>query len=78
MASALYLKKFFVEKRVQARALAKEENKDQIPEVGNFFAAGEKGDWVSVMNIYSQLQRGALSETMVWQPVQDRHGNVGR
>src|SRR5439155_23723419 len=45
------LKKFFVEKRVQAKALAKEENKKQMPEVWDFFAAGEKGDWTTVASL---------------------------
>src|SRR4026208_2263748 len=52
------LKKFFAEKRVQAKALAKEENKEQTPEVWDFFAAGEKGDWTTVASIYSRLRNG--------------------
>jgi hypothetical protein len=75
------LKKFFVEKRVPAKALAKEENKEQMREVWDFFAAGEKGDWTTVANLYPQLRSGAYQrdgtrkeprlETMVWQPVKE-------
>jgi hypothetical protein len=65
------LKKFFAGKRVQAKALAKEENKEPLPEVWDFFAAGEKGDWTTVASIYSQLRNGALLGTMVWQPVKE-------
>ena len=65
------LKKFFAEKRVQARALAKVENKEPLPEVWEFFAAGEKGDWTTVANLYSQLRGGAVWGTMVWQPVKE-------
>ncbi|HWN93499.1 MAG TPA: hypothetical protein VNT99_00580 [Methylomirabilota bacterium] len=65
------LKKFFAEKRVQAKALAKEENKEQVPEVSDFFTAGENGDWTTVASIYSQLRSGALWGTMVWQPVKE-------
>jgi len=65
------LKKFFVEKRMQAKALAKEENKAPMPEVWDFFAAGEKGDWTTVASIYSQFRSGALLGTTVWQPVKE-------
>jgi hypothetical protein len=60
------LKEFFAEKRVQARALAKEENEEPMPEVWNFFAAGDKGDWTTAASLYDQFRRGALSDTMVW------------
>jgi hypothetical protein len=65
------LKKFFAEKKVQAQALAKEENKEPMPEVWDFFAAAEKGDWTTVASIYSQLRNGPRLETMVWQPVKE-------
>ena len=65
------LKKFFVEKRVQAKALTEEENKEQMPEVWDFFAAGEKGDWTTVASLYSQLRNGPRLETIVWQPVKE-------
>jgi hypothetical protein len=75
------LKKFFAEKRVQAQALAKEENKEQMPEVWDFFAAGEKGDWTTVASLYPRLRRGESQregtqkeprlETMAWQPVKE-------
>src|SRR5829696_6567333 len=62
------LKKLFADKRVQVEALAKEENKEPVPEVWDFFAAGEKGDWTTVASLHSQLRNGALLGTMVWQP----------
>ncbi len=65
------LKKFFVEKRLQAQALAKVENKEPMPAVWGLFAAGEKGDWNTVASIYSQLRKGPRLETMVWQPVKE-------
>ena len=65
------LKKFFVEKKAQAKALAKVENREPMPEVWDFFAAGEKGDWNTVASLYRQLRRGAHLETMVWQPVKE-------
>ncbi len=65
------IKKFFAEKKVQAKALAKEENKEPMPEVWDFFAAGEKGDWTTMASLYSQLRRGALLDTMVWQPLKE-------
>jgi hypothetical protein len=65
------LKKFFVEKRVQAKALATAENKEPMPEVWDFFAAGEKGDWTTVASLYSQLRGGARLEMMVWYPVKE-------
>src|SRR5688572_9232286 len=65
------LKKFFAEKRTQAKALAKEENKEPVPEVWDFFAAGEKGNWTRVASLSSQVRNGALLGTMVWQPVKE-------
>lgn len=42
-----------------------------MPEVWDFFAAGEKGDWSTVASLYSQLRHGPSLETMVWQPVKE-------
>ena len=78
------VKQFFTDKTAQARALAKEEKQEQVPEIWDFFAAGENGDWATVASIYRTLRRGAYQfeggkkdkrlETMVWQPVNECYG----
>jgi hypothetical protein len=78
------VKQFFADKQAQARSLAKEENKEQVPEIWDFFAAGKNGDWPSVVSLYRQLRSGAFPsestkadprlKTMVWQPVIECYG----
>src|SRR5437773_80896 len=78
------LKEFFVQKEDQARALAKEENSEQAPEVWAFFKAGKEGDWNNVGSLYRTLRSGAYQyegtrsdkrlETMAWQPVNEVYG----
>ena len=78
------VKQFFTDKTEQARALAKEEKQEQAPEVWEFFAAGENGDWETVASVYRDLRRGAYQfeggqkdkrlETMAWQPVNECYG----
>jgi hypothetical protein len=78
------VKQFFTQKTEQAHALAKIEQQEQAPEVWDFFAAGENGDWQGVANLYRTLRRGAYQYeggrkdkrlvTMVWQPVNECFG----
>ena len=78
------VKQFFTQKKEQARALAKAEGKEQMPEIWEFFGAGENGDWQTAVRIYRDLRRGAYQyegtrkdarlETMVWQPVNECYG----
>lgn len=78
------LKAFFVQKEDQARALAKEENSEQAPEVWAFFKAGKEGDWNNVASLYRTLRSGAYQYegtrsdkrlvTMAWQPVNEAFG----
>jgi hypothetical protein len=67
------LRKFFVEKHAQARALASEEKQEQASEVWEFFTAGENGDWATVADLYRSQQARLRAEprlkTIVWQPV---------
>src|SRR4051794_31643738 len=74
------LKQFFAEKKTQAKALAKIEGNEQMPQAWDFFAAGENGDWTNVTNIYGKFRsmRAAASEgtksdsrllTIVWRPI---------
>jgi len=78
------VKQLFTLKKAQARALAKEEKQEQVPEIWEFFTAGENGDWQTVNSLYRNLRRGAYQyeggrkdarlETMVWQPVNECYG----
>src|SRR5580765_2277410 len=78
------VKKFFADKKAQAQALAKQEGQAQLPEVWEFFEAGENGDWQTVASIYRNLRRGAYQyeggrkeprlETVVWQPINESFG----
>jgi hypothetical protein len=78
------IKQFFAAKKAQAKALAKIEDKELMPEVWDFFAAGENGDWASVASIYRKLRRGAYQYegtktdprlvTMAWQPINECYG----
>lgn len=49
------LKAFFAAKERQARALAAQEQKEMAPEVWPFFAAGVKGDWGTMTNLYNAM-----------------------
>ncbi|HYV33028.1 MAG TPA: hypothetical protein VEO53_18215, partial [Candidatus Binatia bacterium] len=78
------VKRLFADKEAQARALAGLENQPQVPEIWEFFQAGQDGDWQAVATIYRQLRRGAYQyegtrkdrrlETMAWQPVNECFG----
>jgi hypothetical protein len=78
------VKEFFTAKQAQARALAREENQPQVPEIWEFFEAGQDGDWRTVARHYQTLRRGAYQyentkadprlQTMVWQPVNEAYG----
>ncbi len=80
------LKEFFAEKEAQSKALAKLEDKEQAPEVWEFFNAGKAADWAKVTQLYNRLRRGAYQYqggksdprliTMVWQPVNEAFGAV--
>jgi hypothetical protein len=78
------VKQFFAQKKEQARALAKAEDRQQVPEIREFFTAGETGDWQTVARLYRELRRGAYQyegtrkdarlETMAWQPINECYG----
>src|SRR5213592_3879346 len=53
------VKQFFTDKEAQARILAREEKQEQVPEIWEFFSAGENGDWQAAANLYRTLRRGA-------------------
>jgi len=80
------VKRFFTDKETQAKELAKEEDQEQMPEIWDFFQAGQNGDWETVTRIYRTLARKAYQyegspkdkdkrlETMVWQAVNEAYG----
>jgi hypothetical protein len=78
------VKKFFADKEEQGRALAGLEGQEQVPEIWEFFEAGQNGDWQTVTDLYRQLSRGAYQyegskkdprlATVVWQPVNEAYG----
>jgi hypothetical protein len=78
------VKQFFSDKESQARALAEKENREQAPEIWDFFDAGQSGDWGTVADVYRKLRRGAYQyegtrkdprlETVVWQPLNEAFG----
>jgi tetratricopeptide (TPR) repeat protein len=78
------VKGFFADKKAHAQALAKQENQPQVPEIWDFFEAGQNADWRTVADLYRTLRRGAYQyegtrkdsrlETMVWQPVNEAYG----
>src|SRR5436190_10221612 len=67
------LKQFFLEKKAQARALAKEEKQEQAPEIWDFFTAGENGDWRTMGRLYRDQHESIRADprlkTIVWQPL---------
>ena len=59
---AAQLKSFVTQKVAQADAAAKADGKGMPPEYGTLFAAAEKGDWLTVSNLFLSIGRhnGAL------------------
>ena len=78
------VKQFFADKKAQAHILATKEGRPQLPEIWDFFEAGENGDWSRVAALYRGLRRGAyqydgtrkepLLATTVWQAVNESFG----
>ncbi len=53
------LKHFVAEKKAQAEAACKSEGKELLPEFQSMFAAAEKGDWLTISNVFEGLRRRA-------------------
>jgi hypothetical protein len=51
------VKDYFAAREAQARSFAAQEGKAMAPEVWPFFAAGRKGDWHTMTNLYFQLAK---------------------
>jgi hypothetical protein len=62
---ATQLKSFVAEKEAQANAAAKADGKGMPPEYKTFFAAAEKGDWLTISNMFWKLggHNGAFDTT---------------
>jgi hypothetical protein len=56
---AAHLKEFTSEKAAQANAATTAEGKEMPPEFKTFFAAAEKGDWLTVSNTFRELRKHA-------------------
>ena len=54
---AAQLKSFVAEKEAQAQASAKADGKKMLPEFKSFFAAAEKGDWLTVSNAFEDFRK---------------------
>lgn len=78
------LQQFIAQKEKLARRLAREEKKEQAPEVWEFFAAAQQADWPMLQEIYAvlrsrayQYEGGSKDERlnrMVWQAVNESFG----
>lgn len=62
---AAQLKLFVAEKEAQANAAAKADGKGMPPEYKKFFAAAEKGDWLTISNMFWSMGRhnGAMESS---------------
>ena len=50
------LRHFIAEKKAQATAAAKAKGQELLPETKTLFAAAEKGDWLTVSNVFNDLR----------------------
>ncbi len=78
------IKAFFDAKEAQARQLVKQENKELPPEIWPYFAAGKKGDWATVTNLYAQIANRTYDskydkrikvglQSMSWTPIAETY-----
>ncbi len=51
------LRHFIAEKKAQATAAAKAKGQELLPETKTLFAAAEKGDWLTISNVFNSLIR---------------------
>lgn len=76
------IKDFFTAKEAQARQLVSMEKKELPPEIWPYFAAGKKGDWATVTNLYAKMASRCYHfdsnkdydermQTMAWQPINE-------
>ena len=76
------IKDFFTAKEAQARQLVSMEKTELPPEIWPYFAAGKKGDWATVTNLYAKMASRCYHfdgnkdydermQTMAWQPINE-------
>jgi hypothetical protein len=76
------IKDFFYAKEAQARQLVSIEKRELPPEIWPYFAAGKKGNWATVTNLYGKMASRCYQfegnkeydermQTMAWQTINE-------